>query len=115
MRRDRAPQRRTHHTAAAATTTWFLSSPSNSFLEQVVSWKWHSVPMINLGETRAGKSRKRLNFRTTTGQNEQLPPDDPDLPDQLGSLETAEAFAVTELKNASSKHEKRNTTIYFLE
>ena len=34
MRRDKAPQRRTHHTAAAATTTWDLSSPSNSFLEQ---------------------------------------------------------------------------------
>ena len=34
MRRDKAPQRRTHHTAAAATTTWDLSSPSNSFVEQ---------------------------------------------------------------------------------
>ena len=34
MRRDKAPQRRTHHTAAAATTTWDLSSPSNAFLEQ---------------------------------------------------------------------------------
>ena len=34
MRRDKAPQRRTHHTASAATTTWDLSSPSNSFLEQ---------------------------------------------------------------------------------
>ena len=34
MRRDKAPQKRSHHTAAAATTTWDLSSPSNSFLEQ---------------------------------------------------------------------------------
>ena len=34
MRRDKAPQRRTHHTAAAATTTWDLSSPSSAFLEQ---------------------------------------------------------------------------------
>ena len=38
MRRDKAPQRRTHHTAAAATTTWDLSSPSNSFLEQDCGW-----------------------------------------------------------------------------
>ena len=34
MRRDKAPQRRTHHTAAAATTTWDQSSPSSAFLEQ---------------------------------------------------------------------------------
>ena len=31
MRRDKAPQRRTHHTAAAATTTWDLSSPVERF------------------------------------------------------------------------------------
>ena len=45
MRRDKAPQKRSHHTAAAATTTWDLSSPSNSFsgtgtLWMVVNWKW---------------------------------------------------------------------------
>ena len=34
MRRDKAPQKRSHHSAAAATTTWDLSSPSNVFLEQ---------------------------------------------------------------------------------
>ena len=33
MRRDKAPQKRSHHSAAAATTTWDLSSPSSSFLE----------------------------------------------------------------------------------
>ena len=33
IRRDKAPQKRSHHTVAAATTTWDLSSPSNSFLE----------------------------------------------------------------------------------
>ena len=31
MRRDKAPQKRSHHTAAAATTTWDLSSTSTSF------------------------------------------------------------------------------------
>ena len=37
-------------------------------LWMVVSWKWHSAPMMNLERTRTGKSWKRLNFRTTTGQ-----------------------------------------------
>ena len=100
MRRDKVPQRRTHHTAAAATTTWNLSSLSNLFwnktLWMVVSWKWHSAPMMNLGRSRAGKSWKRLNFWKTTGQ-----------------MSSAEAYAVTEFKNASS--DMKNATRTFME
>ena len=72
MRRDKAPQKRSHHTAAAATTTWDLSSRRTLFWNQtlwmVVNWKWHLALVMNLGRTRAGKSRKRLNFRKMTGQ-----------------------------------------------
>ena len=72
IRRDKAPQRRTHHTAAAATTTWDLSSPLNSFLEQdTVDGGELEMALGTYDEpwrTRAGKNRKRLNFRTTTGQ-----------------------------------------------
>ena len=47
---------------------------------------------------------------------DELPPDDPELEDQFGSLEAAEAHAVTEFKNASSdmKHLWR-PRIWFLE
>ena len=38
--------------------------------------------------------------------------DDPELEDQFGSLEAAEAYAVTEFKNASSDMKKRNKNIY---
>ena len=72
MRRDKAPQKRSHHTAAAATTTWDLSSPSNSFLEQdTVDGGELEMALGTCDEPwedRAGKSQKRLNFRTMTGQ-----------------------------------------------
>ena len=59
MRRDKAPQRRTHHTAAAATATWDLSSPSNSFLEQdiVDGGEWEGGP--ELGRAGGGRSSGR--------------------------------------------------------
>ena len=44
---------------------------------------------------------------------DELPPEDPELEDQFGSLEAAEAYAVTEFKNASS--DMRNATRTFLE
>ena len=44
---------------------------------------------------------------------DELPPDDPELEDQFGSLEAAEAYAVTEFKNASSH--MRNATRTFLD
>ena len=40
----------------------------NRTLWMVVNWKWHSALMMNLGRIRAGKSQKRHNFRTMTGQ-----------------------------------------------
>ena len=116
MRRDKAPQKRSHHTAAAATTTWDLSSPSNSFLEQdTVDGAELEMALGTCdepGRTRAGKSQRRLNFRMMTGTDE-FPPDDPELEYQFGSLEAAEAYAVTEFKNASS--DMRNATRTFME
>ena len=44
---------------------------------------------------------------------DELPPEDPELEDQFGSLEVAEAYAVTEFKNASS--DMRNATRTFME
>ena len=44
---------------------------------------------------------------------DELPPDDPELEDQFGSLEAAEAYAVTEFKNAPS--DMRNATRTFME
>ena len=44
---------------------------------------------------------------------DEFPPDDPELEDQFGSLEAADAYAVTEFKNASS--DMKNTTRTFME
>ena len=63
----------------------------NKTLWIVVSWKWHSAPRMNLGRTRAGKSRKRLNFRTTTGQ--------------MSSHRMNKSWKIV-------RHEKLNTNIY---
>ena len=105
MRRDKVPQRRTHHTAAAATKTWDLSSPSSAFLEQdtVDGDEW---------ETALGTYDEPWEDQSWEGRDEsevldddwtdELPPEDPELGDQFGSLEAAEAYAVTEFKNASS-------------
>ena len=68
--------------------------------------------MMNLGRTRAGKSRKKAEFPDDDWTDE-LPPDDPELEDQFGSLEAAEAYAVTEFKNASS--DMKNATRTFME
>ena len=44
---------------------------------------------------------------------DEFPPDDPELEEQFGSLEAAEAYAVTEFKNASS--DMKNATRTFME
>ena len=87
MRRDKAPQRRTHHTAAAATTTWDLSSPSSAFLEQGT---------VDGGEreTALGTYDERWEEREEAevlddNWTDELPPQDPELEDQFGSLEAA--------------------------
>ena len=111
MRRDKAPQRRTHRTAAA--TTWDLSSPSGAFLEQdtVDGGEWETA----LGtydepwEDQSWEGAEVLDDDWT----DELPPVDPELEDQFGSLEAAEAYAVTEFKNASS--DMKNATRTFLE
>ena len=65
-----------------------------------------------MGRARAGKSRKRPEVPDDDWTDE-LPPEDPELEDQFGSLEAAEAYAVTEFKNASS--DMRNATRTFME
>ena len=109
MRRDKAPQRRTHHTAAAATTTWDLSSPSSGFLEQdtVDGGEWETA----LGTY--DEPWEDQSWEEPEEAEDELPPEDPELEDQFGSLEAAEAYAVTEFKNASS--DMRNATRTFME
>ena len=105
MRRDKAPQRRTHHTAAAATTTWDLSSPSSAFLEQDTvdgdEWETALGTYDEPWEDQSWEEREEAEVLDNDWTDE-LPPEDPELEDQFGSLEAAEAYAVTEFKNASS-------------
>ena len=116
MRRDKAPQRRTHHTAAAATTTWDLSSPSSAFLEQdtVDGGEWETALGTNdkPWEDQSWEEPEEAEVLDDDWTDE-LPPDDPELEDQFGSLEAAEAHAVTEFKNAST--DMRNATRTFME
>ena len=113
MRRDKAPQKRSHHTAAAATTTWDLSSPSNSFLEpDTVDGGELEMTLGTCDEPREDQSWEETEFPEDDWTDE-FPPDDPELEDQFGSLEAAEAYAVTEFKNASS--DMKNATRTFME
>ena len=116
MRRDQAPQKRSHHTAAAATTTWDLFSPSNSFLEQdTVDGGELEMALGTCDEPweeQSWEEPEEAEFPDDDWTDE-FPPDDPELEDQFGSLEAAEAYAVTEFKNASS--DMKNATRTFME
>ena len=116
MRRDKAPQKRSHHTAAAATTTWDLSSPSNSFLEpDTVDGGELEMALGTCDEPwedQSWEEPEETEFPDDDWTDE-FPPDDPELEDQFGSLEAAEAYAVTEFKNASS--DMKNATRTFME
>ena len=116
MRRDIAPQRRTHHTAAAAVAMCDLSSPSSACLEEgtVDGGEWETAlgaydePWEDQGWEEPEEAEPLDDDWT-----EELPPEDTELEDQFGSLETAEAYAVMEFKNASS--DMKNTTRTFME
>ena len=112
----RRPQRRTHQTAAAATTTWDLSSPSNSFLEQdTVDGGELEMALGTYDEPWEDQSWEEPDETEFLEDDwtDEIPPDDPELEDQFGSLEAAEAYAVTEFKNASS--DMKNATRTFME
>ena len=116
MRRDKAPQRRTHHTAAAATTTWDLSSPSNVFLDQdTVDGCELETALGTYDEPWEDQSWEEPEEAEVLDDDwtDELPPEDEELEDQFGSLEAAEAYAVTEFKSASS--DMRNATRTFME
>ena len=116
MRRDKAPQRRTHRTAAAATPTWDLSSPSSALLEQdtVDGGEWEKA-LGTCDEPWEDQSWAELEEAAVLDDDwtDELPPMDPELEDHFGSLEAAEAHAVTEFKSASS--DMRNATRTFME
>ena len=116
MRRGKAPQKRSHHTAAAATTTWDLSSPSNSFLEQdTVDGGELEMALGTCDESwedQSWEEPEETEFPDDDWTDE-FPSEDPELEDQFGSLEAAEAYAVTEFKNASS--DMKNATRTFME
>ena len=109
---DEALMRRT---AAAATTTWDLSSPSNSFLKQdtvdggelEMALGTYDEPW----EEQSWEEPEEAEFPDDDWTDE-LPPDDPELEDQFGSLEAAEAY-VTGFKNAST--DMKNATRTFME
>ena len=115
MRRDKTPQRRTHHTAAAATATWDLSSPSTAFLEQdtVDGGEWETALGTYDGpwEDQSWEEPEEAEV-LDDDWTEELSPEGTELEDQFGSLEAAEAYAVTEFKNASS--DMRNATRTFM-
>ena len=116
MRRDKAPQRRTHHTAAAATVTWDLSSPSSAHLEEgtVDGGEWETALGTD-DEPWEDQSLEEPEEAEALDDDwtEELPPEDTELEDQFGSLETPEAYAVTEFKSASS--DMKNATRTFME
>ena len=116
MRRDMTPQRRTHHTAAAATATWDLSSPSSAFLEEgtVDGGEWeNSLGAYDEPWEDQNWEEPEEAEALDDDWTEELPPEDTELEDQFGSLEAAEAYAVTEFKDASS--DMRNATRAFME
>ena len=116
IRRDKNPQRRTHHTAAAATATRDPYSPASVFPEEgsVDGGEWetalgaHDEPWEDQS-WEVPEEAEALDDDWT----EELPPEDTELEDQFGSLEAAEAYAVTEFKNASS--DMKNATRTFME
>ena len=96
MRRDKAPQKRSHHTVAAATTTWDLSSPSNSLLEpDTVDGGELEMALGTYDEPWEDQSWEEPEEAEVPDDDwtDELPPDDPELEDQFGSLEAAEAYA----------------------
>ena len=115
-RRDKAPQKRSHHTAAAATTTWDLSSPSSSFLEPDTmdgdDFEMTLGTCDEPWEDQSWEEPEEAEFPDDDWTDE-ISPDDPELEEQFGSLEAAEAYAVTEFKNASS--DMKNATRTFME
>ena len=116
IRRDKAPQRRTHHTAAAAPTTWDLSSPSSVFLEQdTVGGGERETALGTYDDPWEDQSWEEPEEAEVLDDDwtDELPREDPELEDQFGFLEAAEAYAVTEFKNASS--DMRNATRTFME
>ena len=102
---DKNPQRRTHHTAAAATATWDPYSPASVLLEEgtVDGGEWETALGAN-DEPWEDQSWEETEEAEAFDDDwiEELPPEDRELEDQFGSLEAAEAYAVTEFKNASS-------------
>ena len=85
---------------------------SNKTLWMAASGRQRSAPTTSPGRTRAGKSRRRPEVLDDDWTDE-LPPEDLELEDQFGSMDAAEAYAVTEFKNASS--DMRNATRTFME
>ena len=80
----------------------------------VVNWKWHMALGTCDGpsEDQSWKEPEETEFPDDDWTDE-FPPDDPELEDQFGSLEAAEAYAVTEFKNASS--DMKNATRTYME
>ena len=116
IRRDKIPQRRTHHTAAAATETWDTYSPASVLLEEgtVDGGEWETTLGAN-DEPWEDQSWEETEEAAALDDDwiDELPAEDTELEDQFGSLKAAEAYAVTEFKNALS--DMKNTTRTFME
>ena len=67
----------------------------------VVILKWHLGLVMNPGKTMSWEEPEEAEFPDDDWTDE-IPPDDPELEEQFGSLEATEAYAVTEFRNASS-------------
>ena len=109
MRRDKAPQKRTHHTAAAAIMTRAFLEP-----DTVDGGEWETaLGTYDEPWKDQGWEEPEEDEFTDDDWTDELPSDDPELEDQFGSLEAAEAYAVTEFKNTSS--DMKNATRTFME
>ena len=110
MRRDKAPERRTHHTAAAATTAWDLSSPSSTFLEQdtVDGGEWETA----LGTYEEPWEEEPEGAEVLDDDwTDELPPKDPELEDQIWLPGSSGGLCSDGVPECFVGHEKRHTNI----
>ena len=100
MRRDKAPQKRSHHTAAAATTTWDLSSPvDGGELEMALGTcdePW---------EDQSWEEPEEAEFPDDDWTGE-FPPDDPELEDQFWLSGSSRGLCRDGVQECFVRHEK---------
>ena len=119
MRREKAPQKRSHHTVAAATTTWDLSSPSNSFMEpDTVDGGELEMALGTCDEPwkdQSWEEPEETEFPDDDWTDE-FPPEDPELGRSIWLSGSSRGLCCDGVQECFVRHEKcRRPRIWFLE